>query len=85
MPIVTKIFRLITLCFHYLKELTAYQVDITRLNSLSLYGKVSSALLEMERVGKKSYLMLESYRNEKELFNLPGNLKSLLLLVIFAV
>ena len=28
------------------------------------------ALSEMERVGKKGYLMLESYRNEKELFNL---------------
>jgi SAM-dependent methyltransferase len=28
------------------------------------------ALNEMERVGKKKYLMLESYRNEKELFNL---------------
>jgi ubiquinone/menaquinone biosynthesis C-methylase UbiE len=28
------------------------------------------ALSEMERVGKKKYLMLESYRNEKELFNL---------------
>ena len=28
------------------------------------------ALSEMERVGKKEYLMLESYRNEEELFNL---------------
>ncbi len=28
------------------------------------------ALKEMERVGKKGYLMLESYRNEEELFNL---------------
>jgi len=28
------------------------------------------ALNEMERVGNKGYLMLESYRNEKELFNL---------------
>ena len=28
------------------------------------------ALLEMERVGKQAYLMLESYRNERELFNL---------------
>ena len=28
------------------------------------------ALSEMERVGKKGYLMLESYRNEEELFNL---------------
>jgi len=28
------------------------------------------ALSEMERVGKKGYIMLESYRNEEELFNL---------------
>ena len=28
------------------------------------------ALQEMERVGKQGFLMLESYRNEKELFNL---------------
>ena len=28
------------------------------------------ALEEMERVGKEGYLMLESYRNEEELFNL---------------
>ena len=28
------------------------------------------ALSEMERVSKKSYLMLESYRNESELFNM---------------
>jgi ubiquinone/menaquinone biosynthesis C-methylase UbiE len=28
------------------------------------------ALSEMERVGKQGYLMLESYRNEKEMFNL---------------
>ena len=30
------------------------------------------ALSEMERVGKKGYLMLESYRNERELFNLQS-------------
>ena len=28
------------------------------------------ALKEIERVGKRGYIMLESYRNEKELFNL---------------
>ena len=31
---------------------------------------LKNALIEMERVGKKKYLMLESYRNENELFNL---------------
>ena len=32
--------------------------------------ELKTALGEMERVGKQAYLMLESYRNEKELFNL---------------
>ena len=34
------------------------------------FPKLKIALSEMERVGIKGYLMLESYRNEKELFNL---------------
>ena len=32
--------------------------------------ELKSALREMDRVGERGYLMLESYRNEKELFNL---------------
>ena len=32
--------------------------------------ELKTALVEMERVGKQGYLMLESYRNETELFNL---------------
>jgi len=32
--------------------------------------ELKNALLEMNRVGRQGYLMLESYRNEKELFNL---------------
>jgi len=32
--------------------------------------ELKTALFEMERVGKQGYLMLESYRNETELFNL---------------
>ncbi|MCW7462992.1 class I SAM-dependent methyltransferase [Leptospira limi] len=32
--------------------------------------ELKTALSEMERVGKRAYLMLESYRNEQELFNL---------------
>ena len=31
---------------------------------------LKKALKEMQRVSKKSYIMVESYRNEKELFNL---------------
>ena len=32
--------------------------------------ELEMALQEMDRVGRRGYLMLESYRNEKELFNL---------------
>ena len=32
--------------------------------------ELKTALMEMQRVGKNGYLMLESYRNEQELFNL---------------
>ena len=32
--------------------------------------ELKTALSEMQRVGKQGYLMLESYRSEKELFNL---------------
>tara|TARA_Y100000590_G_scaffold470269_1_gene663216 strand:- start:19394 stop:20059 length:666 start_codon:yes stop_codon:yes gene_type:complete len=33
-------------------------------------SELAVALKEIERVGKKSYIMLESYRNDRELFNL---------------
>ena len=39
------------------------------LHNLKLQG-VKLALNEISRVGKKSYVMVESYRNRKELFNL---------------
>ena len=32
--------------------------------------ELQKALHEIERVGKKKYVMLESYRNELEMFNL---------------
>jgi ubiquinone/menaquinone biosynthesis C-methylase UbiE len=32
--------------------------------------ELKTALAEIERVGKQKYVMLESYRNEQELFNL---------------
>ena len=31
---------------------------------------LEKALKEIERVGKKKYILVESYKNEKELFNL---------------
>tara|TARA_Y100000294_G_scaffold148454_1_gene144840 strand:+ start:130 stop:795 length:666 start_codon:yes stop_codon:yes gene_type:complete len=39
------------------------------LHNLRIF-ELEMALKEIERVGKQGYIMLESYRNEKELFNL---------------
>ena len=39
------------------------------LHNLRIF-ELETALKEIERVGKNKYIMLESYRNEKELFNL---------------
>ena len=44
-------------------------ISLGVLHNLCLFD-LKSALNEIERVGKQSYLMVESYRNERELFNL---------------
>ncbi len=44
-------------------------ISLTTLHNLN-YINVKKALNEIERVSKKSYLTVESYRNELELFNL---------------
>ena len=44
-------------------------ISLGTFHNLRLF-ELCKALSEMERVGNKGYLMLESYRNEKELFNL---------------
>ena len=44
-------------------------ISITTLHNLYI-NDLKSALQEMERVGKNKYMAVESYRNEKELFNL---------------
>ncbi len=44
-------------------------ISLATLHNLRLFD-LKTALTEMERVGKKAYVMLESYRNEQELFNL---------------
>jgi len=44
-------------------------ISLGTLHNLRI-SELKIALSEMERVGKKSYLMLESYRNESELFNM---------------
>jgi ubiquinone/menaquinone biosynthesis C-methylase UbiE len=44
-------------------------ISLTTLHNLRL-PQLRIALSEIERVGKRAYVMLESYRNELELFNL---------------
>ena len=44
-------------------------VSLGCLHNLRIFD-LDVALKEIERVGKQGYVMLESYRNEKELFNL---------------
>ena len=44
-------------------------ISLGCLHNLRIF-ELQTALSEMERVGKHGYLMLESYRNEHELFNL---------------
>ena len=43
--------------------------SITTLHNLKIFD-LKNALKEIERVGKNKYLVVESYRNEQELFNL---------------
>ena len=42
---------------------------LATLHNLNIFD-LEKALFEIERVGKRKYIMLESYRNNKELFNL---------------
>jgi ubiquinone/menaquinone biosynthesis C-methylase UbiE len=44
-------------------------ISLGTLHNLRLFD-LKSALIEFQRVGKAGYIMLESYRNEQELFNL---------------
>ena len=44
-------------------------ISLTVLHNLRIFD-VQITLSEIERVGKQAYVMLESYRNEQELFNL---------------
>ena len=44
-------------------------ISINTLHNLEI-KKLKNALNEISRIGKKSYLVVESYRNNKELFNL---------------
>lgn len=44
-------------------------ISLTTLHNLPIYG-LKKALMEIERVGRQKYIVVESYRSEKELFNL---------------
>lgn len=44
-------------------------ISLGTLHNLRLFD-LKTALMEVERVGKQAYVMVESYRNEQELFNL---------------
>ena len=44
-------------------------ISLATLHNLRIF-ELKTALGEIERVGKQKYIMLESYRNEKEMFNL---------------
>ena len=44
-------------------------ISLGALHNLRLFD-LKAALTEIERVGKQGYVMLESYRSERELFNL---------------
>jgi len=44
-------------------------ISLATLHNLEIFG-LKNAIIEIERVSKKKYIMVEAYRNEKELFNL---------------
>jgi SAM-dependent methyltransferase len=44
-------------------------ISLATLHNLRVF-ELATALAEIERVGEQKYVMLESYRNEQELFNL---------------
>jgi len=44
-------------------------ISLATLHNLKVFD-LEKAVKEIERVGRKKYIMVESYRNEKELFNL---------------
>lgn len=64
------------LFFHKAQEIYPFKdkefdlvISLNTLHNLKIF-ELEIALKEMQRVGKNSYLCLESFRNEKELFNL---------------
>ena len=44
-------------------------ISLNTIHNLEIYN-LTNAIKEIQRVGKKKLIIVESYRNEKELFNL---------------
>ena len=44
-------------------------ISLNTIHNLEIYN-LANAIKEIQRVGKKKLIIVESYRNEKELFNL---------------
>ena len=55
--------------YSFKKNYFDLSISLGVLHNLSIKD-LSAALKEIDRVSKKSYVMVESYRNDKELFNL---------------
>ena len=55
--------------FPFKKKQFDLVISITALHNLKFFD-LEKALMEIKRVGKKSFVAVESYRNDKELFNL---------------
>ena len=50
-------------------------ISLSTLHNLEIYD-LEKSIKEIQRVGKKKYIMVESYRNNKELFNLEMKMRS---------
>ena len=55
--------------FGYKKNFFDLVISLNTLHNLKIF-ELRKALKEISRVGKKSYILVESFRNEKELLNL---------------
>ena len=55
--------------FPYKKNSFDLVLSLATLHNLKLFD-LTNSIKEIERVGKKKYIMVESFKNDKQLFNL---------------
>ena len=55
--------------FHFKKNSFDLVISLATLHNLKLFD-LTNSIKEIERVGKKKYIMVESFKNDKQLFNL---------------